>query len=322
VLGLADAAEPSALRFVPAEGSAQVGFCAEGCASSRNAQSLYRPAMGKRKLTKAEALSALMASFAQEDRAKEAAGKNETFAVMKASDIRESAGSRATREFAGTLGVVEGSSYATHEDSPIAWAFDVRYPDFGSHRLIVAGRIETTTHLYMLVPDKIALSGMLMAKAAIQSHDDLLEPHTLEGPPQAALTELAETGVCTDFYLCNARFGARVATPGLAAVGLRPEEIGLPPDDALALLRARTPEGLTTLDPRRFEPWYAAWVSFLRSARRKLRLVALNSPKVFIDDETDLLEARYAALKDAGWDPKGTPLPRDVARVIGRTPHV
>jgi hypothetical protein len=143
-----------------------------------------------------------------------------------------------------------------------------------------------------------------------------MSPQKLCGACVDGRTTAAKARICADFYLCDARFGAPVPTPGLAAIGLLPEEIGLTPDATLARLCARTPVGLTTLDPRRSEPWYLAWVSFLRSARRKLRLIALAGPESVIATETEILERRYAALKAAGWDPKRTPLPRDVLPVV------
>jgi hypothetical protein len=238
---------------------------------------------------------------------------------MNRLDIVESEGSFEAREFANVLGVVEGSSYTTRGGDPIVWAFDVSYSAFEPRRLIVAGAAHTEMRIYMLVPEDHAFSGLLMAKAVVAGVDaEDLAPHALVVPDPDAFGELG-TEHCLQFYVCDAQFGAPIETPGLAAVGLRADEGSLPPDTVLALLRKRTPDGLTTLDPFRKEPWYLSYALLVRAARRWRRLVALDAPAIIIENDIRAIQRHRADIAASGWTAARAKLPPDVENAVRTT---
>ena len=220
------------------------------------------------------------------------------------SRIAESPASLAARQRAERVGAVIGASYSTLEGQPVLWAFDL---NCGEHHLILAGGEATTKRVALRVHAEHSFSGMLYGKALVGYSLDGLEPHSvtqIEGVPASA------GFYCDSFYIAKRDIPGLMAEDVLA-VALHSSEVGLTADDAEAALAARTPEGISSPDPRAADPAYRARVRLVRSLRRYRRLTELAAPDVFLDKEARIATSNFerAVGGDLG------PLPDDVRPV-------
>jgi hypothetical protein len=193
-------------------------------------------------------------------------------------DIVDSAASRAASEAAGRLGRIQGSSYATADDGPVAWAFDV-VPDDGPWHLVLAGSRAREQRLVMRAPEAHVFGVMQLARR-LASGAEALAPHTVV-PCEGG----EDQGVLACYVTRQAHAGMR---PGdVLVVALHEHEAGLAVDAAEPAVGQRTPELVSTPDPRSASPQYGDWRRLARTLRRIARLRELDSPAMIVDDVID-----------------------------------
>jgi hypothetical protein len=199
--------------------------------------------------------------------------------IVAEGGVVESSGSLAAREDARRLGDVEGSSYTTFEGRPVAWAFDVAV---GKRHHIVAGAVSTEQRVFLLVDADHAFSAMLYGKA-LASAGEPLTPHSIalvETPREASWP-------CDSFYVSRERLEGMRGRDVLA-IALHAHECGPSADAAEAAVKRRTPELVSTPDPRATEPGFAHWMKLVRVLRRLARLRELDAPEIIIENDVEL----------------------------------
>lgn len=193
--------------------------------------------------------------------------------------VAETEASRAAREAAEGFGAVGGSSYTTFEGRPILWAFDVEQED--GRGLVVAGGENVPGRALLFADEAHAFSVMLYGKALVGCSADALEPHLVtlieEVPAQASW-------YCDSFYVSRRRI-AGMRAEDVVAVALHASEVGMTADAAEAAVAARTPELVSSPDPRAGWDGFPLWVKLVRSLRRLARLRELAAPEVIVANE-------------------------------------
>lgn len=223
---------------------------------------------------------------------------------MTERQITESDDSLAARAAANELGTVEGASYSRFEDRPVLWAFDI---DADGRRLVLAGGESLDPRVVLFHDGQTTLTWLIYAKAVIAAciRDEEFEPPSVvligETPAQASW-------YCHSFYLSEARLDG-MREQDAVAVALHGVEAGLDADRVQALVHQRTPELLSTSDPRSAHANYPEWVRLVASLRRLVRLRALSAPQTILDNEV-ALATKFGSRLPRSWD-----LPGDVHAV-------
>lgn len=201
------------------------------------------------------------------------------FRIVAEGDVVESSGSLAAREAARRLGNVEGSSYTTFEGHPVAWAFDVAG---GEHHHILAGAASSEQRVFLVVDADHAFTAMLYGKA-LASAGETLAPHSVvlvDIPAEASWH-------CDSFYISRDRLDG-MRDNDVLVVALHAHESGARADDAEAAVKGRTPNLVSSADPRASEPGFAEWMKLVRVLRRLIRLRELDAPEIIVANDVDL----------------------------------